>query len=401
MTTDSRPDVFFIGRSASLAQLLENRQLLPLDTLLEEHGSAITPAVGEELLGAHVYGGMTYAIPTLTDRAACLSFIYRKNIADTYIPDIASVETIDDLTAVLMRLMRSNEDIVPVSAYSFRTWDPLSDELGVLMDYGQSKQVVNLYDSEAYRDICRTIREWQINGLLIDEDYGRTSVNNFVRTPEFFGRLRNYHPALIPVDSIDAGEPMDFIPIGETYTHTGFTKNFAWGISAETEHPVESMKFLNLLYSDPNVVNLLIYGVEGVHYEVIDTEMGIIDFPAGVTVETSGYAQFRQYQHGNQFISYIWNGYPTDIWEQVQTFNRKAVRSVAYGFSYDPAPVSEQVNACLQVVSEYTAPLEAGVGDTDLLLTEFRAALKEAGIDLVTAEKQRQLDAWLAAKQMQ
>jgi hypothetical protein len=39
------------------------------------------------------------------------------------------------------------------------------------------------------------------------------------------------------------------------------------------------------------------------------------------------------------------------------------------------------------------------VGDQDQLLVDFRAALKDAGIDNIVAEKQSQLDAYLAAKQ--
>lgn len=41
-------------------------------------------------------------------------------------------------------------------------------------------------------------------------------------------------------------------------------------ISANSAHPVEAMKFLNLLNSDPTVITLLCYGVEGVHYNLND-----------------------------------------------------------------------------------------------------------------------------------
>ena len=37
------------------------------------------------------------------------------------------------------------------------------------------------------------------------------------------------------------------------------------------------MKYLNLMYTDPDIMNLLALGVEGVHYEMTDD--GTIDFP--------------------------------------------------------------------------------------------------------------------------
>ena len=159
------------------------------------------------------------------------------------------------------------------------------------------------------------------------------------------------------------------------------------------------MKFLNLMYTDPNVMNLLTYGIEGKHYQVIDEENGIIDFAEGVTRENSDYAQFRGYFWGNQFLTYVWNGYPSDLWEQIQTFNDSAPRSVAFGFQYDSSAVQEEVYECTQVVNFYKPILEAGVGNMDEVLDAFLTALDNAGIDRIIAEKQRQLDEFLAGKE--
>jgi putative aldouronate transport system substrate-binding protein len=398
MATGNMPDAFLMWLSPLANQLRENGKLLPLDALLEEHGTAILLAVDDKtLIKAHVHDGKTYAVPNQMPRSYRLGFEYRKNIADAYGLNMSSIKNLNDLTAVLTQLKQVSDGIVPISSYSFRTWDPLFDSLGVLMNNGQTTQVVNLYDTEEYRDMCQYIRRWRTAGLLLDEDYGLTTINNYVRSPEFFGKFSNISPALPHMDSADAGEPIECVTLSKPYRFSDSNIRGAWGISAQSAHPVESMKFLNLMYSDPNVANLLIYGIEGMHYEVIDADKGIIDFPEGLTVESSGYAQFRGYFYGNQYIGYLWNGYPEDLWEQEQAFNRDSTRSFAYGFTYNPAPVVGQIAACRLVVSEYTSLLEKGIGDVDSLLNKFRAELKDAGIELVVAEKQRQLDAWLAS----
>ncbi|MCL2164978.1 MAG: ABC transporter substrate-binding protein [Oscillospiraceae bacterium] len=397
IASNSMPDTFLVWSADLETQLIENGQLAPLDELLSEYGSAIPPFVGEELLSAHVYGGLIYAVANMMNRAQCLCFEYRKNIADTFGLDMASVESLEDLTAVLMGLKEKSDKIVPMSSFNIRTWDPLSDSLGVLMHGGQSTKVVNLYDTEEYRYICHVINRWRADGLLLDRDYGLTSINNFVRSPEFFGKLGNYGRGLSYVDSSDSGNPIECVILGEPFITTDASKRGCWGISAGSKHPVESMKFLNLMYSDPNVVNLLIFGIEGVHYEIVDPQKGVIDFPEGMTVESSGYAQFRGYHYGNQFIGYVWNGWPEDLWAQTLDFDAQAMRSAAYGFSYDLLPVVEQINACRKIISEFTPLLEEGYGDVDAILLELNTGLKEAGIDQVITEKQRQLDAWLAA----
>ena len=47
------------------------------------------------------------------------------------------------------------------------------------------------------------------------------------------------------------------------------------------------MKFLNLLYTNAEVINLIDWGIEGVHY--VKNEDGTIRYPDGVTAETSTY----------------------------------------------------------------------------------------------------------------
>ena len=53
--------------------------------------------------------------------------------------------------------------------------------------------------------------------------------------------------------------------------------------------------------------------------------------------------------------------------------------------------------AVQSVFDQYRLPLENGVIDPDENLPKFIQALKDAGIDTVIAEKQRQLDEWAAA----
>ena len=72
--------------------------------------------------------------------------------------------------------------------------------------------------------------------------------------------------------------------------------------------------------------------------------------------------------------------------------------SKALGFTFDPSPVADQVTACANVIAQYYLPLINGEVDIDSVLPVFQQALRDAGIDNIIAEKQAQLDAWLASK---
>ena len=51
------------------------------------------------------------------------------------------------------------------------------------------------------------------------------------------------------------------------------------------------------------------------------------------------------------------------------------------------------------VMGEYIASLEYGFVDVDTVLPQFNQALKNAGIDKVIAENQKQFDEWLKTQE--
>lgn len=56
------------------------------------------------------------------------------------------------------------------------------------------------------------------------------------------------------------------------------------------------------------------------------------------------------------------------------------------------------MTACANVIKQYAYGLEVGAVDVDKVLPEFQQALRDAGVDKVIEEKQRQLDEWLGAQ---
>ena len=74
-----------------------------------------------------------------------------------------------------------------------------------------------------------------------------------------------------------------------------------------------------------------------------------------------------------------------------------AKKSLALGFQFDSSPVADQMAACANVVAQYYMPLMYAEADIETTLPVFQEQLKSAGIDEIIAEKQRQLDEWLAS----
>ena len=80
------------------------------------------------------------------------------------------------------------------------------------------------------------------------------------------------------------------------------------------------------------------------------------------------------------------------------TFNKEGVKSKAFGFSYNTEPVSSELAALKNVQEKYRNSLETGSVDPEEYLPMYEEDLKKAGLDKLIAEKQKQLDEWLAGQ---
>ncbi len=147
------------------------------------------------------------------------------------------------------------------------------------------------------------------------------------------------------------------------------------------------MQFLNLLNTDPDVRNLINYGIEGLHYRLTPDKQveKISDAYSGV-----------QYTQGNGFILNTVVGDPKDKWDKYREFNKTAVKSEVLGFTADTSKINGQIAAITQVWNKYYSCLMTGSVDPDEQLPKFLSELKAAGIDGVQAELQSQLIRWKA-----
>ena len=272
--------------------------------------------------------------------------------------------------------------------------------MGVLTDWGQGDLTVqNLFDTEYYEECVRKAREWNEKGYILpDASTNPDTGVAYFKTGKVASTMSLIHPG-VPTDSTNmTGIPCSTAIVNPAFGNTQTVGAVIQSIPVSCKNPEKVLEFVNLLYSDAEVYNALVWGIEGTHYQHVKGSEKWITYPDGVTGETSGYTLSATYAFGNRYLSYIWNTDPEDLNEKYEEFNDNAIKSKALGFVFDTTPVKAEAAAVQAVMDEYRLPLENGVIDPDENLPKFRQALKDAGIDTVIAEKQRQLDEWAATK---
>ena len=164
-------------------------------------------------------------------------------------------------------------------------------------------------------------------------------------------------------------------------------------IPAGSKNPEKAFRFIELLYTDKYVKNLLNYGLEDVHYKKLsDNVIELID-PAN-----SGYNPGHGWKFGDQFKDYLMSNEDPQKWEKFLAYNDEGLALNSLGFVFDKTNVETQISACKNVVQAYYKQLFTGSVEVEPTVKQFDAELKAAGVDDLIAEMQRQYDEWLTAK---
>ncbi len=391
-----------------LATCANNGQIIPLDDLIAKYGQEMVQAIGQEFIDCGKVGDSIYGITTGRDLAKSYGFEMRKDLCDKYDIDYENITTLDQLEEALHKIKAGEPDIIPVVPSNGELvrnwgWDTLGDDmtnLGVLMDKGKELKVVNLYETEFYKEFVTRMRKWYNEGLIMADGINNTeNVGTMMKAGSAFGGFMNLKPGFDVQETRNYATEIVVSEIVSAYSTTSDVQMATWAISNGCKNPDAAMKLMNEMYTNPEVMNLLISGIEGEHYVVKgDAANGqkIVAYPDGVDASTSGYPTSGGWLWCNQAIGNVWEGNPADYWKIQTDFNNNAEKSAAFGFTYDSSKVRNQVTACTNVVAKYHDALMCGALDPETTLPVFNQELKAAGIDDIIAEKQSQIDAWSA-----
>ncbi|MFD0693519.1 ABC transporter substrate-binding protein [Paenibacillus sp. GCM10027628] len=379
-------------------------QLLPLDDLIDKHGKGIKEVVEKEYLDGAKIGGKIYGVPSMRDIAADFGFVMRKDLVDKYHIDLSQIKTFSDLEPVFKTIRDNEPGVAPAVQQTQNqtiaeimlgaSFDTLGDSFGVLPGMDNGLKVTNMYESKEYADALALIRKWyQAGYILKDIATSQETGQNLVKSDKAFGYVANLKPGFEVQESRATGKEMVAVRLTKPVTMTGGITGFMMSISKNSGNPEKAMQFMNLMYADPAIVNLIDNGIEGKHYVKKSDQM--IAMPDGV--QETGYL-FNQWELGNNFLAKVWEGDDPQIWEKMKAFNKSAIRSKALGFTFDAEPVKTEIAAVTNVVNQFNVGLGTGTLDPAANLPEFNAKLKSAGLDKIIAEKQKQLDAWAKAR---
>lgn len=388
---------------------ISNKMILDLSEYVEKYGVNMKNAfssMGEELLYTGSINDYMFGIPVIHGSSGVSTVCMRADWLEEAGFTKEDIKGIDDMEKVYEKVQENHPEAVMMwinkgypADSRYETADSLADFNGVLVNYGEKPEVVNYFASEDYKELVTRHYNWAQKGY-ISKDAATTTdqPSTAVQAGRAFSFYTPGGADAEASNSSSCGTKMLCVPVTKgQLTTTGYCWN-SWGIAQSSKNPERAFLLLDYLYNSKEVTDLLNYGIRDVHY--VEGEDGLYHFPEGVDSTTSTYFFNQSWELPNPFVGGIWEGNDPDLWEKQIEQTKSAQQSCALGFTYDSTALSTEIAALSNVKSQYVDALNAGAVNPEELV-EFLEALDKAGMQEVMAEKQAQLDAWIAAKSKQ
>lgn len=405
LTSGEKLDLFYaFPWEVTLSSMVASNEIVAMDDLLAQYAPDMQSSISEDDWACTTVNGSIYGVPMNKDKAQARGFEMNKAIADELGIDYSEPITFEELEVALQKVKEAYPDMYPCvpngGSMNFPTWsaDVMSDSLGVLENcLEDSTQVVDLYETESFKEYCDMMYRWVQEGLMMpdgantDESYA-----TYISSGVGFGTFTPIKAGFEAEETRKCGVEMAAVELYAAHSTTSMV-NACWAIAGNSEQPDKAMQMLNLMYTNSDVANLLINGIEGKNYKIVDESNKIINYADGIDSSTTDYSVVG-WAWPNEQITYVWEGDDADVWNQLGEFNASAHSSPAKGFLFNNENVLNEVTACNNIVAKYQNGLITGCLDPDEAIPEMTQELKAAGIDTIIAEKQAQFDAWLAEK---
>lgn len=265
-------------------------------------------------------------------------------------------------------------------------------EYAYVDDLAEDDKVYSFYESQLFEDSSKFNAQLVEAGYIIPDEFIDSSKkladwsagNCFARTGVPGEIIERNFVSAIPDAKIGR------ITIGD-FPYT-MTLDYDWGFSisaSEAENTERWLELFDWMYKDQETYDFCVYGVEGKDWE--RAEDGTIKKLVTDSFWDDWFLQANCYQSYSSEID------PKKI-EIYENTDKEAILSKSAGFTLDTSMISAEIAMLDAAKTEYMDPIQLGYVDYDENYEAALQKMKEAGLDTVMAEYQRQFSEWYANK---
>ena len=404
-------DLIFDAPWLHMTQMIAGGFYEPLDELLPKYGPTIIETRSEAMIEANKFGGKIMAIPLSNAYLSGRTYYVRKDIREEI--GFPEIKTYEELIAFAYAVKEKKPDIAPIisqntGAISWANYRKVYDygssikdtQLGtdgVLYHKNNDGKVYNMFDEKD-----ATMWGWFHDARKLYED--KLMYQDVLSVKDYTEIFKSGKAAIMNTNDFGVnadvqsmvrqnGGEAEAVTFFSTEKGANITDYKAWNflaVPAVSKNKERAIQFLNWANEKENY-DLLAYGIEGQNWEAV------------------GDKQYKKLNDGYGFFPFAWIWNPTHD-RLLDTLDARTVElnqfigvadnftaDVLTGFTFDSAPVANEVSQFNAIRDKYISALGNGVVDPESTFEKYKSEAYDIS-KKIQAEYQKQIDAFLAAK---
>lgn len=410
-------DMNFDGNWLSYAKMINKGAYLPLNDLLPKYAPTLYADLEKNgVLPAATVGGKVMCVPWSMKMNQQHQFlIWRSDLLQkaglNYAKD--SVKTIEDLDRFLHDVRKAIPDIrtfgwdignngPAVSILMNRDGYYSIDYHSLCFDINDpTAEIIPSEQTKSYKEAAQYVKKWFDDGIIPkDLVVTKEQCSTAYRNGKIVAEVTTHEWAFNNTPFADASwtqETSHFYPDNKVPNRSALANVMA--VNKNAANPERSLMFLELLNTEKELYDLVLYGIKDKTY-VLDGEKAAI--PAGMNPQTTNYLDWQgQWALWKPQFMRPTDLYPEGFWTKEAEFasSPACIPNILDGLFMDSTTIQNEIAKRDQVESEQGKLLQYGaVKDVDKSLEEYIQKQKDVGLDNILTEVQKQVNDFLAAK---
>lgn len=395
-------DLAYSATWLNFASLAQKGAFKNLDELWPTYAPENYAATSDSAKEQATISGHYYCVPTQLATYNAYGPMYRTDLVEGSDWD-GKMETFEDIEEYCDIIKELHPQIEPIDQYStvpewFMTY--IQNDGYTFVQKGlnymwfdptqENPKVITSYDYEKTPEFLEMMARWNEKGFFTKSALSDTDSQ----------KLQN-GKAAVKIHNIDTYRSqavlhpewgIEYANMIKDVAHLPYTQD-CMVISNTSKNPERAMALWNLITTDQEVYDALMYGV-------LDTTYTLNDKGQFKLTDTDLYGEGAMWAARTNELTRNPDGTP-DIydtlrneWEGSIVEGKNTERFT--GFVFDTTAIETELAACNNVQQQYWWPLELAYTDGVSGLAEYQSKMEAAGIQKIVDEAQRQLDEYVA-----
>lgn len=372
-----------------------------LTELAPKYAKAAYDQLDEAYIQGNLVDGKLYAFPVNGNIYAQQMLTFNKQYLDKYNLSIDDIQSYEDADKVLKTFHEQEPNIAAFAVgQGFKVQGdldyPIGDGYPFAIDLnGDSTKIINQYENTEFMNALKIMHSWYQAGY-IPSDAATSSTDYPLEGNTWFIRQETQGPYDYgdTIISNAAGQELVSKAITRPLKSTAQAQMANFVVSNTSKNKEKAVEVLGELNSDPQLLNGLVWGIEGEAWKKVEGQEDKIELLDGYKPNT----HFSAWNTGNNKILYTQESITDEMIKKRDESIANAETSPVLGFNFVTTNVKTELSNISNVMNQYLDGLNTGTVDPEETVPKLKEALEGAGYEKVLTEMQKQYDEFLKTK---